>query len=235
MPNMRMGDQGASRVLARPALLMKGAFVTALLLLLVLVPASLASAHSRGAAQYKVTIKNLTSNQILSPPVFISHGSHYRLFSRRHFASNEVRLIAEGGDNGPATMRATASRRVYDVQTAGAVTPGQSTTVTVRSPYHARLSLGAMLVQTNDGFTGVDRLRLDGLRTRVIYLRAMDAGTEANNELNDYVPGFGGTMREPTHLRIRRHHGIRGVGDIDPAVYGWRGPVARLTITPVTP
>ena len=211
----------------------------AMLLAVFLLPAA-ALAHGRGdsgAAMYQVKIENLTANQILSPPVFISHDASYKLFGLHKFAGTEVRLIAEMGDTGPAVMRATYSRRAFDVQTAGAILPGESVTVTVRSPRWARLSLATMLVQTNDGFVGVNGLRLRGLDTRSFELRALDAGTEANNEMAAYVPGppFGGTMRDPTHQRIQYHAGIQGGADLDPATYGWTGPVARVTVTPVTP
>jgi hypothetical protein len=211
------------------------------MLLAVFVMPAVASAHgggSGGAAMYQVKIENLTSHQILSPPVFISHDSSYRLFKLHEFASNELRLIAEDGNNGPAAMRATYSRRVFDVQTAaGGILPGDSVTVTVRSPRGARLSLAAMLVQTNDGFAGVDSLRLNATSARTWDLKALDAGTEANNEMAAYVPGppFGGMLRDATHQRIRYHSGIQGGADIDPAVYGWSGPVAKLTITPLMP
>ena len=224
----------------RPKIIMRLSLVAALLLAVFVLPA-VASAHggaSKGAAMYQVKIENLTSGQILSPPVFISHDSSYRLFKMSQFASNELRLIAEDGDNGPAAMRATYSRRVFDVKTAaGGILPGESATVTVRSPRWARLSLATMLVQTNDGFVGVNGLRLNGTSARTYDLRALDAGTEANNEMAAYVPGppFGGTMRDPTHQRISYHPGIQGGADVDPATYGWTGPVARLTITPVTP
>ena len=224
----------------RPKTIMRLSLVAALLLAVFVLPA-VASAHggaSKGAAMYQVKIENLTSGQILSPPVFISHDSSYRLFKMSQFASNELRLIAEDGDNGPAAMRATYSRRVFDVKTAaGGILPGESATVTVRSPRWARLSLATMLVQTNDGFVGVNGLRLNGTSARTYDLRALDAGTEANNEMAAYVPGppFGGTMRDPTHQRISYHPGIQGGADVDPATYGWTGPVARLTITPVTP
>jgi hypothetical protein len=224
----------------RPRTIMRLSIVAAMLLAVFVLPA-VASAHgggSRGAAMYQVTIENLTSNQIFSPPVFISHDSSYRLFKVHRFASHELRLIAEDGNNGPAATRATNSRRVFDVQTAaGGILPGDSVTVTLRSPRSARLSLAGMLVQTNDGFVGVDSLRLNGKSARTWDLKALDAGTEANNEMAAYVPGppFGGTMRDPTHQRITYHPGIQGGADIDPATYGWTGPVARLTITPVAP
>ena len=208
-----------------------------MLVAVLLLPAAAAWANG-GAAMYEVKIENLTANQILSPPVFISHDASYRLYRLNHFASTELRIIAEDGNNGPAAMRAMYSRRVFDVKTAGGgILPGASAAVTVRAPVWARLSLATMLVQTNDGFVGVDSLRLRGLNVRTIDLMALDAGTEANNEMAAYVPGppFGGMMRDPTHQRIQNHQGIKGGADIDPAMYGWSGPVARLTITPVTP
>lgn len=227
-------------MIMHPKTITRLGLAVAMLLAVFLLPAA-ALAHGRGdagAAMYQIKIKNLTANQIFSPPVFISHDASYNLFKLHKFASKDVRLIAEMGDTGPAAMRATYSRRVFDVQTAaGPILPGESVTVTVRSPRWARLALAAMLVQTNDGFVGVNSLRLKGLSTRSFNLRALDAGTEANNEMAAYVPGppFGGTMRDPTHQRIHYHAGIKGGADIDPMTYGWTGRVARLTITPVTP
>ncbi|MEZ5126168.1 MAG: hypothetical protein R2826_07965 [Thermoleophilia bacterium] len=60
---------------------------------------------------------------------------------------------------------------------------------------------------------------------RSIGLKAPDAGTEVGSELAAYVPGppFGGTLRDETHDRIEHHDGISGIGDADPAVFGWRG------------
>jgi hypothetical protein len=29
---------------------------------------------------------------------------------------------------------------------------------------------------------------------------------------------------------IAHHHGIRGGADLDPAVHGWRDPVARISV-----
>ena len=37
----------------------------------------------------------------------------------------------------------------------------------------------------------------------------------------------------PEHRRIRFHRGIQGIGDLDPSVYEWDEPVAKLTITRV--
>ena len=105
-----------------------------------------------------------------------------------------------------------------------------------------------MLICTNDGFTGLDSLRLPrtgGVPT-VAYLNAYDAGTEINTEsFDDLVPPCGpltgahdgslGTGASNPALAeggvITRHPGIAGDADLDPAVHDWTDPVAKVTIT----
>ena len=209
-----------------------------LLIIALLLPATTALAHDNqaGWATYEITLENLTPAQIFSPPIFIAHDDSFRLFRVNGFASEELRAIAEDGNNGPAAALANASHDVFDVEALSApLLPGASVTAEVIAPEGARLSLAAMLVQTNDGFAGASRLKLPRNGTRTFDLNTYDAGTEQNNELAAYVPGppFGGTLRAPTRERIRQHPGILGVGDIDPAVYNWTDPSARLTITRV--
>ena len=183
---------------------------------------------------YEVTLENLTDGQIFSPPIFITHKRGYQLFYLRGRTSEELRLIAETGNNGPAAESANASRKVFDVEALSVpLLPGESLTVTIQARKNSNLSLASMLVQTNDGFVGANSLRLPRENTRDFYLRTYDAGTEKNNELADYVPGppFGGTLRDPSYQRIRLHRGILGIGDVDPAIYGWDEPTAKLTIT----
>lgn len=197
---------------------------------------SFAQGNGNNWATYEITLENRTPAQVFSPPLFVAHRPDVRLFQVGKYASEELRLIAEDGNNGPAAAAASASDRVYDVEALSApLLPGQHVTVHITAALGAKLSLAAMLVQTNDGFTGADRITLPSNGTRTYNLNSYDAGTEANNELAAYVPGppFGGTMRSPTHQPISHHPGILGIGDIDPNVYGWNDPSARLTITRV--
>lgn len=187
-------------------------------------------------ATYEITLENLTSAQVFSPPLFLTHRPHVRLFQIGKYASDELRAIAEDGNNGPAAELASASERVFDVAaTSAPVPPGQKVTVEVIAPPGAKLSLASMLVQTNDGFTGADRIRLPRNGTETYNLDTYDAGTEANNERAAFIPGppFGGTQRDPTQEPITHHHGIQGGADLDPAVYNWTDPSARLTVTRV--
>jgi len=88
-----------------------------LIIFALLIP--MTSAFASGGDQfitYEVTLENLTDNQIFSPPIFITHNRGYRLFHLRGWASEELRLIAEEGNNGPAAESANASQRVFDVE-----------------------------------------------------------------------------------------------------------------------
>jgi hypothetical protein len=201
---------------------------------LLLLPATSEAKSKDHLSTYEVTLRNLTSTQIFSPPLFVTGNGEYKLFRAHRYASDELRMLAEGGDNGPAASQAASSRKVRDVVALGTpLPPGESVTVTIEARRGDRLSLAAMLVNTNDGFAGADRLRLPRHgRMSTLYLKTYDAGTEINNELAAYIPGppFGGMLRAPDHKRISVHPGILGVGDLSPAMYDWDDPSAMVTI-----
>jgi hypothetical protein len=184
------------------------------------------------AAKYAVSLENLTQTQPFSPPIYVAHAPGYNLFRLGTFASDAIRLIAETGDNSVATAEAQGSPLTIDVVAHDAlILPGGSTSVELTAPVGARLSLAAMLGITNDAFTGASALRLPVNGSVTLYLNALDAGTEANNELVGYVGALGGgNMRAPTRFPIAQHPGILGIGDMNPDQYGWQEPVARLTI-----
>jgi hypothetical protein len=119
----------------------------------------------------------------------------------------------------------------------GPIFPGEGQTFSIKTklPFK-KLSLASMLVNTNDAFTGVDGIALPRYGSKEMYLEAYDAGTEKNTESNYHIPGpccGNPHMRVPTNEKIKIHSGIMGHGDLDPAIYGWSGKVAKLTITRV--
>jgi len=112
-----------------------------------------------------------------------------------------------------------------------------------------RLSFVSMLVCTNDGFTGVDSVKLPSAKGDKVSrsTNGYDAHTEMNTE--DYAdivppcqsligedagendPGTG--VSNPALAEggvIRHHRGIQGTDDLDPAIHGWTDPVARIKI-----
>lgn len=205
-----------------------------------------APASADSTLTWNVTVANLTppgpgapGSQPLSPPLFVVHSSRADVWSVGAIASHGVAAIAEDADN---SVLESALPQVSGVRTVftgagGPIPSGQSRTFTVRtSGRFDRLSVLTMLVNTNDAFTGLDALRLGG-RGVTLERMAYDAGSERNNELQAFIPGpccnhpF---VRDPEGELIRSHPGITGVGELDPALYGWEDPVARFTIQRVT-
>lgn len=182
---------------------------------------------------YDVTILNITkSMQALSPPIIATHSSSARAWQMGQPASKGVELLAEDGKN---DMLASELRGVAtDVMASKAhLFPGDSITLRITAKEGDVLSAATMLVQTNDGFTGLDSVALvAGDKDTMTY----DAGTEENTELKADIPGFGGMMRGPATSPaqpISMHQGITGKAEVTPE-FNWSGPVARFTITMVS-
>lgn len=214
-------------------------------------PAELGAANANGAAThaYDVTVTNLTSGQPFSPGVFVTHTKKAGLFAVGQAASEGIRLIAENGDPSQAAMDVPGQAGVFDVQTSGAPIhrvggPGP-TSLTVRIHARAnanRLSLAVMLICTNDGFTGLDGLKLPGgFAPATYYAKAYDAGTELNDEVAGSIvpPCFllgpvtgpaGGGARTATSEAVAPHAGIQGGADLNQALHGWDDPVAMITV-----
>lgn len=195
---------------------------------------------------YLVTVENLTpatgmgSSQPISPPVLATHNPAVHMFEVGSLASTELEGIAEDAINGPMIELLENSKQVHQVTAGSApIPPGGSDSFEIATNAGRRnLSLVFMLVNTNDAFSGLDGVTLPEQGTVEYLVDAYDAGTEPNSELMSEIPGpccsgpgMGGTESEP----ISMHPGITGDGDLDPAIYGWDDPVARITITRIAP
>jgi len=201
------------------------------------ISAATATADTAGASSWRVTVENLTpaGSQPLSPPLLAVHGKRVDVWSVGGIANHGVAAIAEDANNTVLESALGLVPGVRDVFTGagGAIPSGESRTYTVEGRAgRDRLTLLTMLVNTNDGFTGLDSLQLRGKRT-VLHRMAYDAGSERNNELRAFIPGpccNNPFVRDPEGALIAPHAGITGAGELDPAVYGWDEPVARITI-----
>ncbi|MCE2413391.1 spondin domain-containing protein, partial [Candidatus Poribacteria bacterium] len=208
---------------------------------------------------FEITLTNLTtgehgvSGQTLSPAIFAAHPAGVKLAEVGQPASPAIVALAEGGDtSGLEALAAAAGANVKIAMnvdmTRRYTMPGQSTTVTVTADKtNSSLSIGSMLVSTNDAFIAVIDEPLfdeDGMPvTTTIDLMAYDAGSEDNTEMASDIPGPlgldeatdppGSNERVPTvDGVIAAHEGIQGVGDVTEA-FAWEEPTAMLTITPV--
>ncbi len=196
----------------------------------------------------EVTITNLTANQILSPPIVVVHDPSIHLFSPGEAASDALAAEAEDADDGMllTMLDGLMGSKVDDVaKAAGPLPPGQSVTLQVKAGRltHA-LSAVAMLVTTNDGFMGLDAVSLFDVaaagnpffaRPATLYASAWDAGSEANTEFCADIPGPpcghpGVRNTADAEGFVHVHRGIHGTGDLAPALYDWRNPVAKITV-----
>ncbi len=215
------------------------------------VAADAASAAAHLTRTYEVTIENLTSGQPFSPGVVVTHAKPRSVFRVGKFASEGIRLIAENGDPSTAVSELDGKPGVSAVVATpapvgciGCPGPFASTqTIEITASRRARhLSLAVMLICTNDGFVGLNRVRLPfGDKTAVYYAAGYDAGTEKNDELWTSIvdpcgalgpvagPADGSNDRPATHRPIKLHRGIRGVGDLVKA-HDWKNPVAKVTV-----
>lgn len=218
----------------------------AVTLALVLATASMVAAAEtasrRSQLTYDVTITNITQDQIFSPPVVATHRDGTGIFTAGESAGMELRMLAEDGLADPLVALLEADPDVLSVAAApGPVMPGESVTLQVQShPRYGRLSAVGMLVTTNDGFFGVDGHEMAILPwlapSGPILAPAYDAGTEANNEDCGFIPGPpcgnpGVPDTDGAEGFVAVHPGVHGIGDLDAAVWDWRNPVAKITVT----
>ena len=202
---------------------------------------------------FEITLTNLTTGepgtggQVLSPPIFVTHAAGINLAAVGQPASPALVLLAENGDtSGLVALAAGAGANA--MPTADVVPPGGSVTVTVTADMvNSSLSVGSMLVSTNDAFVAATDVPLfdeNGAPVSAdIPLNAYDAGSEENTEMASDIPGPvgldeaadppGSNERVPTEGGvIAPHEGIQGVGDVGEA-FAWEEPTAMLMITPV--
>ncbi len=204
---------------------------------------------------YKVTISNLTSGQAFTPPVLLTHSHKTGIFTLGEAASSEIQAIAENGDNTVLLATLGFDVDVHEVvegmaPLVPANNPGgtafeSSATFMITTRGKAKfLSFASMLICTNDGFTGLDTIKLRKKKMTVFSV-AYDARTETNTEdFADIVPpcqgligvssGDGGTgMSDPMLAEdgvIIPHVGVIGGDDLLPHVHGWSDPVAKIVI-----
>ncbi|GAA0671929.1 spondin domain-containing protein [Kitasatospora atroaurantiaca] len=207
---------------------------------------------------YQVTLENLTHGQPFSPPVAATtrHGGPH-MFQVGRLASRELEEIAEDGNEVPMFDLFGGASGVTDAVDVGRPLTPQGTskgafddrvTFTIKAHRGDRLSLATMLICTNDGFLGLDhvRLPLKGHPSE-FQLKGYDAGTERNTERTEDIVdpcsalgpvqlagdpngNIDDAVDETPHQQIRLHPGIQGNGDLCPELHGWENPVAKVTV-----
>lgn len=143
------------------------------------------------SVEYEFTFTNLTNGQPISPPAVLLHDSG-QIWTVGDMASTALELLAESGDS---TELVASSWVDNSFVSEGPALPGTSANVTVS---YASIddvnyfSFASMLGNTNDAFTGLNKIDLSELaidESLNYRTPAYDAGTEANSETAATIPG----------------------------------------------
>ena len=184
---------------------------------------------------YEVTVTNLTRGTNFTPIFAAAHKKHHKLFKLGEAVSAGVADMAEGGATGglPAELHTN-----YYTSHDALLGPGESVTLTLTAGEDFKyLSLASMMLPTNDGFLAVNAMKLPKKgKAKYVMSPAYDAGSEANDELCENIPGptCGGTpfsgFDESDEGYAHIHAGIHGIGDLEASDYDWNNPVAKIMI-----
>ncbi len=216
------------------------------------------AASSHDTHDYRVTVVNATGGQPFSPPVVATHSKKLDVFLDRRRATPELASIAQTGDGSGAVaaFEAELGKMATDVVHVGqpltptGVSDGpfpNTVTFDIKAADGDRLSLATMLICTNDGVTGLDAVKLPRSGSKVLPLRAYDAGVERNTEDSAHIPdacsalgpemlagdnnGNNDGLMIATNKRVKRHKGVHGGSSLT-SVHDWgKGPVGVVTVT----
>ncbi|MCC2606868.1 spondin domain-containing protein [Planctobacterium marinum] len=219
---------------------------------------ALLSGAAANAAELNIEFQNLTQGIYFTPILVAAHPAESSLFETGESASDELQMMAEGGDiSGLANIIAGVNGNAAEVQ-AELTAPGMSRSFALSTDANNTvLSLTSMLLPTNDAFVGLDNWTIPTeAGTYTLYLNAYDAGTEANDEIRGSgapgqagmpVPpplealvgtGGSGVTAEETNTTVHIHRGNvgdsmndGGISDINSSVQRWLNPIAKLTVT----
>ncbi len=191
---------------------------------------------------YEVKVTNLTNGQPLSPVAVVLH-QEGQLWQLGEPASVELETMAEGGDNSGLLALSVVEAMASG---SGPIGPGSDETimVSIDNVANAKLSVATMLVNTNDGFSGLNGWDLGQLSVGDSWstvVGAYDAGTEANTESMGTIPGpaDGGTgfdaARDDVDF-VAMHPGVVSSADnlhtsILTAQHTFDNPVIRIEVT----
>lgn len=217
-------------------------------------------------AVYTVSVTNLTQSQPMSPPAIVMHTSEYSAFADTFPATFGLEVLAEGGSPADLLVEAQASTGHIASVSADQVQPiaprmiGVDNTVTIPldNADDVRLTVLTMLIDTNDAFTGTNGVDVSNMvvgSTRTFNVPTWDAGTEANTETADTMPGpaatdAGGLAEGFNPVRddniqgvVHFHQGVvTSANSNDPSREGlstsilqeidrWENPASRIVVT----
>ena len=199
------------------------------------------SSTLEGTDAATVTLTNLTPGQVMSPVIVIVHGKDaVPVFTPGERASSALAMLAEDNQASALIGAARSDPHVEQAEVLlglgpnGMIGPGESASlgIAVRSGFD-QITVVASLMSTNDAFVGASGIAVPESGVIDQFLPAWDAGSEANDEDCDHIPGppcgnnVNGVRED---VPIVAHGGVHGQGDLDPSTFDWNYPAARITV-----
>lgn len=214
------------------------------LVLAMALSATLSHAQEAETRAYEVKITNITAANQFTPVLAVAHSRRASLFTPGNVPRTALAVLAETGNTADLQARLIGNGNVGTAET---FTPdnspltfaGETLEFTIEADDSYRyFSMASMILPTNDSFAALDTVTLPTSGSASYYALGYDAGSEMNDELCVNIPGptcggsgeFSGLNGEG-FVHISR--GIHGIGDLDPSVYDWRNPIAKVEITRV--
>ena len=201
------------------------------------------------AAEFEVEITNITRGQTFTPILVVAHDPDIALFKVGEPALPELAELAESGATGPLDALLNTLPQVGATAAGtGLLGPGETTTIVVDAGgKFNQISFAGMLIPTNDTFVAIDSVRIpQGNQRKEVYAIAYDAGSEANDQNCNNMPGPRCPGGEGASAPADSDEGYVYVGNgfhtlpqgdggeiLGPQVYDWRNPVARVKISRV--
>lgn len=189
------------------------------------------------AAEYKVSITNLTKGQVMHHPLMIFHSKKLSIFKLGYEASPGLELLAKDGDHRVIRRELRRNERSIEkvVQARDVLKPRKTMHFNIKSRAKV-FSVLSMLATTNDGFLGGNKipLNLESGKKAIYFLGVYDAGAEANNESCRYVPGppCDSHYRDTRNAEgiVRKHPGVHGESDLNKRKYGFNSKSAAKIV-----
>jgi len=187
------------------------------------------------AGSFQITFTNMSTGQLMTPPVVALHDPAAHLFQVGEQASDAIRDIAETGNSAALVAFAGDNPTLVSaavVAGAGPFGAGDSVTTSLSTTLEGQVfSAVNMIICTNDGISGVDSIALpSGNEPLVVMANVYDAGTRVNQaDASSFFPGpcrDGDVIEAPTEdprAAVAAHPGQSGLANV-PAGSDWDFP-----------